>query len=901
VDLTDLAAARAAHERPSELRSIANNISQQLDASRADVIRDLTAIGGRIRASYWIANALAVDLPRFSVEILRADQRVSSVEPDYPMQPTIFDQLQVANILDAWNGGEQLPTLPPLARYAGRGVIIAIADSGFDLYNVPDHTVIQPGENPEYILPALSAAFDPNPIYYDTLGDWPASVWASSYPSMIPGTRILRAVDLYNETNCQPFSVNDPDHFPPPGYELTPEDINFDGGLNFFYGHGTAISHAAAGAGSVDTETCGEIMAGPAHRAGLLLYKIVDDSTQQSFAWGSSRLTALQEAVADGADVFNMSFGGIPAPTALEDRIFDAAGLLDMLIVVPAGNEGLAGCGAPSPANYEIEHAFFNGLYVGSTAADNTISAFSSQGPLRYIVASLIDPLHFMTCPPGNSSTYQDPIDDPSFQPPLCTLPGGCLITSSRDGVNLTAPGEFVRLVAQDLNSIGHPFADPSCSAYVIPSGSSISSPITAGVAAMVRGAAPDITGLAVRAILMNEADESQQQPSSLCGGQGRLNGAASVLAARERRFGTGSLAPSNPLFPGSQVNNFVEAWISAGISGVAETTATWDRLKLDTAVISDLALEIMDDGVGNSVNACSDQDEENWERRRYVVPGNGGFDKTYARIRVRISTGTSSCSGGSSGSNAMVLMPPFTEIPIALATNPGREPFRLAKPFEISTISPAKATAVGGVTLHLMGPLFEQASSLNSVVFKSPSMPNTPAPTFQFVTGASFAGTWIDATMPVVAPSSPVTVEANVNGVVSQWQVKVSPPSVDFDRAVYAPGDPTTLTLTWVPGGDAYLICYGLYQPNQTGWWPAVGAGTYLGQFHMVDTTFHSFLVGTATSPPPTQLTFGIPGEPLLIGTDIVVQTLSRVPNPAGGMLRLISAPTVAHFQDVP
>lgn len=109
---------------------------------------------------------------------------------------------------------------------------------------------------------------------------------------------------------------------------LSPEDGN---------GHGTAVAMVAGG---VQHSALGGTLSGVAPRAYLGNYKVLDN---EGTTTNATVLRAMDDAVADGMDVINLSLGESTAPRPADDpvdRAIDTAAGAGVLVVVSAGNEG---------------------------------------------------------------------------------------------------------------------------------------------------------------------------------------------------------------------------------------------------------------------------------------------------------------------------------------------------------------------------------------------------------------------------------------------------------------------------------------------------------------------------------------------------------------------------------
>ena len=167
-------------------------------------------------------------------------------------------------------------------------------------------------------------------------------------------------------------------------------------------GHGTAVAMCAAG-GTV-TGPFGTIT-GAAPKAYLGVYKIFGGSTSTD----AMSLQAINDAVADGMDVINLSVV-TPAPFPVEEdpiaQAVEKASAMGVIVVSSAGNEGPEPNTIDSPAtapsaigvgSSRNDRDFFNGTVVIANAppypaspGDNSAGGSSVSGPLADVAA--LDP-----------------------------------------------------------------------------------------------------------------------------------------------------------------------------------------------------------------------------------------------------------------------------------------------------------------------------------------------------------------------------------------------------------------------------------------------------------------------------------------------------------------------------
>ncbi|MFC5956469.1 S8 family serine peptidase [Streptomyces pratens] len=133
-------------------------------------------------------------------------------------------------------------------------------------------------------------------------------------------------------------------------------------------GHGTHVASIAAGTGAKG----GSKYKGVAPGAKILNGKVLDDS---GFGDDSGILAGMEWAVAQGADVINMSLGG--RDTAEIDPLEAAVNKLSaekgVLFAIAAGNEGPRSIGSPGSADAA--------LTVGAVDDKDKLADFSSTGP----------------------------------------------------------------------------------------------------------------------------------------------------------------------------------------------------------------------------------------------------------------------------------------------------------------------------------------------------------------------------------------------------------------------------------------------------------------------------------------------------------------------------------------
>ncbi|MFC9756521.1 S8 family serine peptidase [Streptomyces sp. NPDC056921] len=135
-------------------------------------------------------------------------------------------------------------------------------------------------------------------------------------------------------------------------------------------GHGTHVSSIAAGTGAKS----GGKFKGVAPDAKLLEGKVLDDN---GFGDDAGILAGMEWAVAQGADVINLSLGGSDTPEVdpLEAAVNKLSADKGVLFAIAAGNEGDAAGTVGSPGSADAA------LTVGAVDDKDKLADFSSRGP----------------------------------------------------------------------------------------------------------------------------------------------------------------------------------------------------------------------------------------------------------------------------------------------------------------------------------------------------------------------------------------------------------------------------------------------------------------------------------------------------------------------------------------
>ena len=548
-------------------------------------------LGGTVLASMdTVVNALIVSIPDARAAELSKVPGVVKVHPVHRVRALLNHALPIHKVPDAWN------TLPLGQSSAGAGIKIGMIDTGIDVNN-----------------PAFSAPLPP-----------------------VDGFPLALAASDLQFTNAKIIVAKNYTPLLPDGGDPDANDRD---------GHGTGTSMAAAG-GTVNSPY--GAITGVAPEAYLGSYKVLDANGGTSDVIAK----AVDDAVADGMDVLNISLGSYVAsysdiePGAIDIAAIEGATQAGVVVAVAAGNSGP---GAGSISNYGslpdviTLGAIMNDRALGSAITVNGVApyeAFPGNGPDpgQAITGPLFDVANVeptgLACSPLQSGsvagmvvlvlrgtcTFESKIDNVAAGGALAaiiynsatgspfslsgqtvgaaTLPA--MFVNQADGADLiaraaaspgpqatldfagetefpartdltdftsrgpnigsamkpdiVAVGEEIVTAAQDSFPSGQSW-DPS--GFIDSAGTSFSTPLTAGAAAVLKAARPGLTVAQYRSLLINSAGPATSGPGVPAtvqqAGAGVLNVAAALggtVAAYPTalNFGTGAGAIDSTL-----------------------------------------------------------------------------------------------------------------------------------------------------------------------------------------------------------------------------------------------------------------------------------------------------------------------------------------------------------------
>jgi uncharacterized protein (TIGR03437 family) len=310
----------------------------QLEARQRTLMADLASRKIQVNGSTTtLINAIFVTAPASRVTEMQGIPGVAGVRPMHRFKPNLNSATQLMNAPAAWNtvGGQS---------NAGKGIKIAVLDTGIDQ------------THPAFQDPSLS--MPPGFPICDTGNQSVCSNFTNN--KVIVARSYVRQRAMANVTDPNnPAAQSQPDDY-------TPRDR---------VGHGTAVASAAAGNQNTGTVT----FTGMAPKAYLGNYKISGSPGVNDGALDDDLILAITDALNDGMDIANLSFGA-PALTGATDTgaacgmaagapcdpvaaAFEAAAQKGLVISAAVGDAG------SDAFNFFSEnYPYFNSVFSPSTA-----------------------------------------------------------------------------------------------------------------------------------------------------------------------------------------------------------------------------------------------------------------------------------------------------------------------------------------------------------------------------------------------------------------------------------------------------------------------------------------------------------------------------------------------------
>jgi serine protease AprX len=324
-------------------------------------------------------------------------------------------------------------------------------------------------------------------------------------------------------------------------------------------GHGTFVAGLIAGDGtaSLPVKNGGYATTqfrGVAPGASLVGVKVLDQTGQGR---ASGLIAGIAWTIAHraqyGIRVMNLSVGGDPVASVVMDpiaRAVEAAWRAGIVVVCSAGNEGDFGPGSVlSPGNDPFA------LTVGATdtkqtadTSDDSVAYYSSYGPTLY---------------------------DGIIKPDL-VAPGNRLISLRTSGSYIDTNFPENTIPVADF-APGAP--DGTQSNYLMLSGTSTSTPVVAGAAALLIGKDPSLTPGDVKLRLMETADPIAAGADGQ-EGAGALDVAGALADRHHARGWALSSSVDGHYDPGDYLKWDGRAWMKYGWTKFKWTDVNWDKFK---------------------------------------------------------------------------------------------------------------------------------------------------------------------------------------------------------------------------------------------------------------------------------------------------------------------------------
>jgi subtilisin family serine protease len=354
----------------------------------------------------------------------------------------------------------------------------------------------------EQVLPADPGPSEPVGNELDEI-DWGVNqvnapdVWNMGYTGEGVVVAVMDTGVNYNHLDLADHMWDGGVPYPNHGWDFAYGDNNPSDG----YGHGSHV------AGSVASDGTAGSQCGVAPDAQIMVLKVLNDFGSGDYAdvWA-----ALDFLVENGADVATMSLGwhNVPAVSRSTFRThYEVLAASNIVSVNSAGNDGNNMGSYPPPDNVKTPASVpppwihpdqpANGatacqITIGSTNTNDIISSYSSRGP----------------CSWENESPWFDWVYAGGQQPGVIKP-------------DLCAPGEDIKSCLNNNNS-----------GYTLKSGTSMATPLTAGVCALLKSVDLVLSPAQIDEIMETTALELGTPGKDNTYGSGRVDAHAAVLAA---------------------------------------------------------------------------------------------------------------------------------------------------------------------------------------------------------------------------------------------------------------------------------------------------------------------------------------------------------------------------------
>ncbi len=479
-------------------------VSTGTDADLVSLRADVLARGGSVFYNYIAVRALSVMVPTTALSPLVNRSDVLAIAPNRATQ-------RQASLMQMASGaGDALPGAGTASALDGRGVGIAVLDSGIDFR----HRNLMGADGKTRVRAAVDFVAMGQSTFLN--GGWTAGRDHSQF------IKSLTAASL-TWTGSTPQTL----------YTKTPDA----------YGHGTAVAAVAAGAGSYQTPDS----SGIAHGANLYDVRVLNEQGVGNMADVLAGIDwVIQRSRLANIRVMNLSLGADSTDSFLVDPLARAARsavAAGIVVVASAGNvgrdaKGREVYGAISSPGHEPSVITVGANNVLGTAArtDDVMTTYSSRGPTR---GSFVFP---------SGQRWTDNLIKPDL-----VASGNRVITASAADSSGTAEGLNILARTYPILTQVSGATQATGQALMMLSGTSVAAPAVAGAAAVLLQANPGLTPPLIKAILQYTATP-MASASLLQQGTGLLNVEGAVRLARALRADIAPALAAGTLKPGDRL-----------------------------------------------------------------------------------------------------------------------------------------------------------------------------------------------------------------------------------------------------------------------------------------------------------------------------------------------------------